>query len=106
MPKKGAFALIGLDEGRNVLAGNDQDVHWSFGVDVGKGVAQRILEDGRGRNLTFDNLAEQAAHSEPSVQDRNCVASAGSASFAAAESNGLQGRRSKFHDPAAVILSK
>jgi len=58
VPEKSALALIGLDQGRNVLAGNDQDVYGSLGVDVGKGVAQRILEDGCGRNLTFDNLAE------------------------------------------------
>ena len=58
VPEKGALALIGFDKGRNVLAGNDQDVYRSLGVDVGKGVGQRILEEGCGRNLTFDNLAE------------------------------------------------
>jgi len=32
VPEKSALALIGLDQGRNVLAGNDQDVYGALGL--------------------------------------------------------------------------
>jgi len=65
----GALAWVGVDHRRDVLAGNDEDVYRSLGVDVGKGVYQLIFEGGRGRNFTFDNAAEETAHGDPSVAD-------------------------------------
>jgi hypothetical protein len=88
--EKRALALIGFDHGRNVLAGNDQNMHRSLGVEVGKGVSQRILEYRRRGNGTFDNLAEEAAHNDPSVQGGDCARATDAQPFVTAESKRLQ----------------
>ncbi len=65
-----AIALIGIAHGADVPAGNDEDVDWRLGMKVGEGVTGLILVNGGGWYSTFDDLAEQAAHSETSVHER------------------------------------
>jgi hypothetical protein len=67
-----AINLIGIGHGAYVTAGDDEDVDWRLGMKVGECVAELILIDGRGGNDSFNDLAEQAAHSESSVHARSC----------------------------------
>lgn len=62
MTEECLLAGIGLVERGDVLAGHDEDVHGSFGVDVCECVGVLVLMNGGGRNLAFDDLAEDAAH--------------------------------------------
>ena len=60
-------------------------------MEVGEGVAQRVFVDRRRGTGALDNLAEQAAHSDPSLQAAALPGAAGPRTFRAAESNRLQG---------------
>jgi len=55
-----------------MLAGNDQNMYGSLGIDVGKGVDALVLVDGSGRNLAGSDFAEETAHGVTSVQ-RACA---------------------------------
>jgi hypothetical protein len=46
----------------NVLARNNQHVHWCLGVNVGKNIALIVLVDGLGGDASFDDPAKKAAH--------------------------------------------
>ena len=50
-----------------MAARDDEDVDWGLGVKVGEGVAKLILVNRGGGDGSFNDLAEQAAHSESSV---------------------------------------
>jgi len=54
--------LARMGNRRNVFAWNDQDVHGRLWIDVAKGIALVVLIDGFGRDASFDNPAEEAAH--------------------------------------------
>ena len=71
--EQGLIALTGIDNGTDVPAGDNENVHRRLGVKVGEGVAKLILVNGGGGNGTFNDLAEQAAHSETSVHGRCCI---------------------------------
>ena len=56
--KQGTVALIGIGHGDNMLARRNQHVHRRLRIDVGKGVAQLVLENGGRGNASFNDLAE------------------------------------------------
>lgn len=60
----------GVRKGRDVLAGDDEEVHRRLRMDVSKGVALRILVDGLRRDLTCDDLAEEAIHGDEIHRDQ------------------------------------
>jgi hypothetical protein len=70
--EKSAIVLIGIVHGADVLAGNDENVYWRLGMNVGEGVANLILVNGGGGNGSFNDFAEHAAHGETSVHGRSC----------------------------------
>jgi hypothetical protein len=55
-----------------VLARDNQDVHGRCRVNVGEGVPEVVLVDGRGGNGSFNDLAKKAAHNETSVHALFC----------------------------------
>lgn len=57
----GSLVIFGeIVQGGDVLLGNDQDVRRGAGVDIPEGQTEIVFEDGLGRNLSGDNLAEDA----------------------------------------------
>ena len=68
--EEGAIALFGIGHGGDVLAWDDEHVNRGLGVNVGEGVAKLVLEDGGGGDVSFNDLAEEAAHMAPSVTRR------------------------------------
>jgi hypothetical protein len=48
----------GISEGCEMFARNDEHVDGRLRVDVGEGVTQRVLIDGRGRDASIDDFAE------------------------------------------------
>ena len=67
--KQVAVALGCLADRCDVLSGYDENVRGRLGTDVGEGVDAVVLINRARRDLTGDDLAEQAAHSQISVQD-------------------------------------
>jgi hypothetical protein len=65
------IVLIGIGHGVYVTAGDDEDVDWRLRMKVGKGVTELILVNRGGGNDSFNDLAEEAAHSESSVHGRS-----------------------------------
>jgi hypothetical protein len=66
-PKNYLLALVRLLHRSNVLARHNQNMHRGLRMEIGKGIHQIILKDGRRWNLAFNDLAKYAVHSEPSV---------------------------------------
>lgn len=65
-------AGTGISHGGDVPAGDDEYMDWGHGMNVGEGVSELILENRDGGNDAFNDLAEEAAHSESSVHGRCC----------------------------------
>src|ERR1039458_3985074 len=57
----------GIAERTNMLSRHNQHMHRRLGVDIREGVAKIVLEDGRRGNNSFNDFAEEAAHSDLSV---------------------------------------
>src|SRR5580698_220332 len=69
MAEKIAVVFSGFADGSDVFARHDEDMCRCLGANVGKGVEPVVLVDGCGRNFTGDDFAEEATHSETSVQE-------------------------------------
>ncbi len=59
--------LACFGERHQMLARCDQEMYWRLGVNVCEGVATVVLVFGIGRDASFDDLAEKAAHNWTSV---------------------------------------
>ncbi len=65
--EQGLLVFTHLIERADVFARHDQHVHRRFRADVGKGISKVVLIDRGRRNLSCDDLAEEAIHSLFSV---------------------------------------
>ena len=63
------IALISIRERIDVLARHHEHVDRRLRVNVREGIAELVLVDGGGRNGSFNDLAEEAAHGVTSVQE-------------------------------------
>jgi hypothetical protein len=73
MTQESAIILIDIGHGAYVAAGDDEDVDRRHGIKVGEGVTKLILINRGGGNDSFNDLAEEAAHSESSLHARSCL---------------------------------
>lgn len=67
MPQQLFVVLFGVSDRGDVLARDDEDVHWRLGLDVGECVATLVLVNGLRRNASINDLAEEATHGEEST---------------------------------------
>jgi hypothetical protein len=63
----GPVGFAGILHGADMFTGDDQHMHGSLRMKVRECVADVVLIDGGGRDGAFSDLAEDAAHGEPSL---------------------------------------
>jgi len=74
MADEEAVLLARMGNGRDVLTRNNEDVHRRLRIDICEGVALVVLVDGVGRDASFDDPAEEAAHFGFSLHERGRLA--------------------------------